>query len=88
MSIGGRRPFLKPPGMVLDIKPKTPRKQKHEQFTEQAIHGVIKVVQDHPDPLLKVSLREALPTYTSASSPHPCFAYRTLHRVNRPASAR
>jgi hypothetical protein len=34
---------------------------KREQFTELAIRGVIKIVQDHLDPVLKVSLEEGLP---------------------------
>jgi hypothetical protein len=61
MSASGRRPFPKPPGMVSGIEPKTHGIGKREQFTELAIRGVIKIVPDDLDPLLKVSLQEGLP---------------------------
>jgi hypothetical protein len=61
MSTTARRPFPKPPGMVSDIKPETHGMGKREQFTELAIRRVIKTVQGHLDPLLKVSFQEGLP---------------------------
>jgi hypothetical protein len=47
--------------MVSDIEPKIHGMRKREQFTELAIRGVIKVVQDDLNPLLKVSLQEGFP---------------------------
>jgi hypothetical protein len=61
MSTIARRPFPKPPGMVSGIEPETHGMGKREQFTELAIRRVIKTVQGHLDPVLKVSLQEGLP---------------------------
>jgi hypothetical protein len=47
--------------MVSGIEPKTHGMRNREQFTELAIHGVIKMVQDDLDPLLKVSLKQGFP---------------------------
>ena len=47
--------------MVSGIEPKTHRMGKREQFTQLTVHFVIKIAQNHLDPLLKVSLQERFP---------------------------
>jgi len=47
--------------MVSGIQPKTHGMGKRQQFTERAIHDVIKSVQGHLDPVLKVSLNKGFP---------------------------
>jgi hypothetical protein len=47
--------------MVSGVEPKIHGMGKREQFTELAIHGVIKIVQDDLDPILKISLQEGPP---------------------------
>src|ERR1035441_2297044 len=54
-------PFPKSPHMVSCIEPKTHGMRECKQFTELAIHVVVKIAQSHLDPFLKVSLQEGLP---------------------------
>ena len=60
-STTARSPFPKSPHMVSCIEPKTHGMRERKQFTELAIHVVVKIAQSHLDPFLKVSLQKGPP---------------------------